>query len=267
MKTQVMKLTDLKMDGGTQARATLRPEMIDEYADDMAKQLKVGPLTFPPLKAFHDGENYWLSRGFHRYYAAEKAGIKEFDVQVVSGTLRDAILDAAGDNADHGIRRTQADKRKAIKILLQDSEWCEKSNRWVAEAAKVSDHLVKEVREEIEAKAQADGKKTEEAKRTGRDGKARLAKARKVCDRCKRLGKPVRGCPQCNELRKAATTKPSKVKFDFRGFERDFGRVSRGVDAIAKAYEDLGSEQKGCNRILSEFYKAYESWKKKLLKK
>lgn len=36
------------------------------------------------------------------------------------GGLRGAILHSVGSNATHGLRRTNADKRRAVSILLQD---------------------------------------------------------------------------------------------------------------------------------------------------
>ena len=42
---------------------------------------------------------------------------------VKAGTRRDAVLAAAGANAAHGLRRSAADKARAVDALLTDDEW------------------------------------------------------------------------------------------------------------------------------------------------
>ena len=87
---------------------------------------------------FNDGSDLWLSRGFHRYHAAVCAGWDKIEAESVQGTRRDAILDALGDNATHGVRRTNADKEKAVTTLLEDGEWCKWSDTKIAERCCVS---------------------------------------------------------------------------------------------------------------------------------
>ena len=52
--------------------------------------------------------------------------------EVRTGTLRDAMLYAAGANATHGIRRKNADKRNSIQILINDNEWSQWGDREIA---------------------------------------------------------------------------------------------------------------------------------------
>lgn len=141
MKIQVSKI---RKDGGTQARSSMNPENVQEYAEAM----KEGAV-FPPVVVFNDGESFWLGDGFHRVSAAEMAGIDLLEADVKEGDLRDARLYAIGANASHGIRRTNADKRMAVKMLLQDQEWCQWSNREIARRCGVSDPFVMKVREEL----------------------------------------------------------------------------------------------------------------------
>ena len=63
--------------------------------------------------------------------------------------MRDAKLFAAGANADHGLRRTQADKRSAILALLTDKEWRGWSDREIARRTATSDKTVAKVRREL----------------------------------------------------------------------------------------------------------------------
>ena len=47
-------------------------------------------------------------------------GLGELPCEVHQGGLRDAILHSVGSNATHGLRSTNAGKRQAVSILLQD---------------------------------------------------------------------------------------------------------------------------------------------------
>ncbi|MGT2481773.1 hypothetical protein ACU4GR_29665 [Methylobacterium oryzae CBMB20] len=62
------------------------------------------------------------------------------------GGLRDAILHSAGANAAHGLRRTNADKRRALLMLLKDEEWGAWADREIARRCAVGHPLVADVR-------------------------------------------------------------------------------------------------------------------------
>jgi hypothetical protein len=65
--------------------------------------------------------------------------------EVRKGTQRDAILYALGANAAHGLRRTNADKRKAVEAMLGDPEWAAWAQTKIAEACAVSREFVNRV--------------------------------------------------------------------------------------------------------------------------
>jgi hypothetical protein len=102
--------------------------------------------AFPPVVVFHDGKDYWLADGFHRRDAAIGAGLLEIEAEVKQGTQRDAILYSVGANADHGLRRTNDDKRRSVIRLLEDEEWGKWSDREIAKRCNVNPHLVAELR-------------------------------------------------------------------------------------------------------------------------
>jgi hypothetical protein len=104
---------------------------------------------FPPLKVFDDGQNLILADGRHRYEAYKLVGIDLVPVEIIKGTERDAILYAVGANADHGLRRTNADKRYAVKTMLKDKEWGEWSDGAIAQKVRVSPAFVGKVRREM----------------------------------------------------------------------------------------------------------------------
>jgi len=138
---KVINLQAIRIDGGTQAREQINQECVSEYAE----LVKEG-VAFPPVRVFFDGTDYYLADGFHRYFAHQNAGKASIAADVVNGTLRDAILDSLGANANHGLRPTNADKRKAVQTMLDDFEWSDFSDREIARACNVSHVFVATVR-------------------------------------------------------------------------------------------------------------------------
>lgn len=132
-----LSLSAIRIDGGTQPRCEIDQNLVAEYAEAMEEDAE-----FPPVVVFYDGVNYWLADGFHRYHAAKQAGITGIQSEIKQGTQRDAILYSVGANVDHGKRRTNADKRRAVNILLNDAEWGGRSARWVAKTCRVTHTFV-----------------------------------------------------------------------------------------------------------------------------
>jgi vacuolar-type H+-ATPase subunit I/STV1 len=95
---------------------------------------------------FHDGANYWLADGYHRYFANKKAGFLDIEANIHNGTRRDAVLFSVGANSSHGLRRTNEDKRKAVMTLLEDLEWSEWSDNEIARYCNVSRMTVARVK-------------------------------------------------------------------------------------------------------------------------
>lgn len=128
-----LPITDIRTDGGTQSRVQLDWIAVNEYAAAMREGAQ-----FPPVVVFHDGAEYWLADGFHRVRAAEHAELDTIAVDVRQGTRRDAVLYSVGANSSHGVRRTNADKRAAVLLLLGDEEWRGKGLNWIARQCCVS---------------------------------------------------------------------------------------------------------------------------------
>jgi hypothetical protein len=111
MKT--LELKQVRIDGGTQPRVEINQDVVADYAE----QLQNGA-EFPPVTVFFDGVVYWLADGFHRYHSHRQAGRDAINADVREGSLRDAILYSVGANSEHGLRRTNDDKRKAVETML-----------------------------------------------------------------------------------------------------------------------------------------------------
>lgn len=139
-----MKVADIRIDGGTQPRAAINEDAVRDYAE----RLQHG-VEFPPVVVFHDGRDHWLADGFHRWHAHQASGMGDIRAEIRNGTRRDAVLYAVGSNAAHGLRRTNADKRCAVTILLRDSEWSEWSDAEIARRCGVSHPTVASVRREL----------------------------------------------------------------------------------------------------------------------
>ena len=154
-KIKTIPISDIRRDGGTQQRVSLNHETVIEYAEAM----EVGD-RFPPVKVKYDGENYWLYDGFHTLEAAWSIGRKEIEAQIISGTQREAILESVGVNAKHGLRRSNADKRRAVTTLLEDKEWGKWSAREIARRCKVHHSTVAKIRQELTGYLASDNRKT-----------------------------------------------------------------------------------------------------------
>lgn len=141
MKT--MNLQAIRIDGGTQQRAVIDQETVEQYAE----LVKEG-VEFPPVTVFFDGAETWLADGFHRWHAHKAAGKASISTHMIPGSQRDAILHSLGANATHGLRRSQADKRKAVMTMLEDFEWSDWSDREIARKCNVSVQLVQAVKHE-----------------------------------------------------------------------------------------------------------------------
>jgi hypothetical protein len=129
-----------------QTRAKVRNRVVREYAAAMKAQLAEGGLRFPPVILFSDGHDYWLADGFHRVRAARLAVLTEIAAEVRPGTQRDALLLGLTANTAHGLPRSNADKRKAVTLLLADPEWRQWSNREIARRSGVDPRTVNKMR-------------------------------------------------------------------------------------------------------------------------
>ncbi len=139
--SEEIQIENIRLDGGTQPRARLDPELVSEYAEAMDKGDK-----FPPVTVFFDGTDYWLADGFHRVHAADQARILVVDANIRQGTRRDAILFSASANSSHGLRRSNEDERRAVMTLLDDQEWSKWSDGEIARRCAVSQRFVSGLR-------------------------------------------------------------------------------------------------------------------------
>jgi hypothetical protein len=136
-----LKLTQIRVDGGTQPRVALRNDVIEDYAERMQ-----AGIAFDPIAVFFDGSQYWLSDGFHRLAACLRAGIDTIEADILQGSLADAQWHSYSVNKSHGLRRTNEDKERAVKLAVAHPRAVDQSNMQIAEHCGVDEKTVRKYR-------------------------------------------------------------------------------------------------------------------------
>jgi transposase-like protein len=160
--SQAIPIARIRLDGGTQPRAAVDFEVVEEYCEAMQAGAK-----FPPVVTFYDGADYWLADGFHRVKAAYAADYDTIECEVHQGTQEQAQWHSFSANRTNGLRRTNQDKQRAVKAALQHPSGAVLSDRQIAKHVGVSDQMVHDYRHRLESTA----KLWQSPRRTGRDGR------------------------------------------------------------------------------------------------
>ena len=142
-----LNLLTIRIDGGTQARVQLNQDIVKEYAEKMRDGEQ-----FPPVTVFHDGSEYWLADGFHRYFATKSNAQTSIEADVKTGTLDDAMLYAFSANGRRGLSMSAEDNRKIIMTMLNHPEWSKWSMAEIAKHVGVSKMTVSRVKASMEEK-------------------------------------------------------------------------------------------------------------------
>jgi len=157
-----LSIHNIRLDGGTQPRATLVDERVAEYAEFF----RAGAV-FPPVEVCYDGQDYWLWDGFHRVAACRAAGLDELDAHVTQGTQADAQWLSYGANKTHGLYRKNEDKQRAVQSALSHPRAAGLSNVQLAEHCGVDETMIRRYR----AKFESTSVLPKSTRRTGRDGR------------------------------------------------------------------------------------------------
>ncbi|MDD3586772.1 MAG: hypothetical protein PHQ75_06275, partial [Thermoguttaceae bacterium] len=183
---------------------------------------------FPPVVVFWDGahEEYVLADGFHRMEALKRINSTAFvPAQVKLGTEMDARWYAICANKDNGLRRSNADKRRAVELALLHPRGAKMSNRLIARFLGVSEFLIRDIRKQLESTAilsqstlriGADGREID----TSNIGESQVNFEDKTCLECKwyRNGRCMYSAdykepeePACEEFCQLVITEPEPV--------------------------------------------------------
>ncbi len=156
-----ININNIIIDKGTQSRAEINEEVVADYAYAMQEGDE-----FPPAVVYFDGVDYYLADGFHRLHAAKRLGKASIKCDVRTGTLRDAMwYSITVANKGHGLRKSNADKRKGVLSLLEDFEWGEMSVAQMAKECGVSHQLVLAVKQEMDGGVKVSTVKTNSSKK------------------------------------------------------------------------------------------------------
>jgi ParB family chromosome partitioning protein len=140
--TQLLPLTEIHLDSGTQTRVYTSEDAVADYAERLLEGDE-----FPPIEVFFDGKEYHCADGFHRYMANMRNGAKKILANIHPGTAQDAIWFAIGANRANGIKRTKGDKQNAIAIAL--AKFPDKTQAEIAKHVGCSVGWVNKVKSEI----------------------------------------------------------------------------------------------------------------------
>jgi hypothetical protein len=139
---QEILVASIRTDDGVQSRAAIQTE----YVVELAELLKAGG-KLPPVDVYQDGKTMWMADGFHRLRAHEQVGLATIRANVHKGDRKAARWASVAANLAHGLRRTNADKRRAVEMALEDRP--EASDRLIAEHVGVSLNTVTAARRQV----------------------------------------------------------------------------------------------------------------------
>jgi hypothetical protein len=161
MSNRLLKISDIVIDRSIQPRANGLDE--DHVLDLVAAYDRGEPV--PPPVVWNIGGVWKASQGYHRLEAQIRRGVVSLECEVRTGTEIDCAIDALTSNREHlGLKRTNADKRRAVDRLLELCPgW---TDRRIAEKAGVSDPFVAERRSLVLTVSTS-----EPQKRVGKDGR------------------------------------------------------------------------------------------------
>jgi hypothetical protein len=155
-----LKINQIVTTVGTQVRAAIDLDTVAQYAVDMS----VSADRFPPVVVYFNGAEFILADGFHRVMAASQNSFEDIEAEIRRGTKCDALRFSLSANASHGLRRTNADKRRSVEMAL--AEWPNLSSSEIGRICSVGHTLVDTVRREVQTDFDA-------GSRLGADGKVR----------------------------------------------------------------------------------------------
>lgn len=250
MPAAPLALELITLDPTLQQRGRIDEHTVESYSE-IIDQL-------PPVQVIFDGCHNWLWNGFHRYHAAKRAGRDTIEAEIVHGTRRDAILKSCSANAENGLHRSVDDKAKAVRTLLEDAEWGQKSTDWIAEQCRVSWNFANKIRREHQP---------EQERVTGRDGKSHPAKQEPkdagFTKPAATLADSDRGEWISDDV--AERTWQSGAELGVEAIDRN---IRSGIAALVRAIDDRKlysrdlKRHSECVDALNHLQKLWQEWKK-----
>lgn len=147
--------------GDAQTRVRMDSGVVDEYVG----YVESGSPKLPRIDVFGPDERgvYHVGDGFHRLAAHRQTGSVTIDCNVRPGGATEALLWALQANETHGLRRTDADRRNAIKIALLKGGMASRTDNDIAKNVIRCNHItVGRVRRELIEQGLLEPPETEE---------------------------------------------------------------------------------------------------------
>ena len=137
-----MRCDEIQATDTTQVRAKLSKETIDQYREE----IETGAIM-PPVVVFAEknSERYILADGHHRLYAHVHAGLELIEIELREGDQHAALEWALQANRSHGLRMTNADKVKSVKMALADTELAARTQQEIADICNVTRQTVSRI--------------------------------------------------------------------------------------------------------------------------
>jgi len=219
---ELVPLALIRLDPGTQVRARIDEEVVGEYAQAMGKGAPFPEVTLVKETPYH----FAIADGWHRVLAAKKLGRKHILARWTPGDRQTTLRIALRANAAHGLRRTNADKRRAVELALK--AFPRLSSRQIADLCAVSHHTVEVARGEDVGNLPTshDGKGSDTASGKGDVGKLPTSQDEKS---------PEKDASGKADVAENATS-------DGNGGKEDVGKfpTSQGVDTEGKRLDKRG---------------------------
>lgn len=175
MKTTLIDISKLNTRDSPQVRERINESVMLEYREAMQRGEK-----FPPIEVADTNEGLLLIDGYHRVaaFAGLSKGTK-IQANITKMNKTQAIATALHANVEHGLRRSNEDKRQCVLLALRT--WPDQSNVSISNRCKVDDKTVAKIRRELESA----GAIKETATRVSRDGKKMPAKVMRPANKNK----------------------------------------------------------------------------------
>jgi hypothetical protein len=202
-----------------QMRVKSDPATLAEYVELIRVNEKTWPFSTPCTVYIVD-RKVILTDGFHRMEAMRMEGRTQILVSLHVGTRLDALKSSLGANAGHGLRRSNADKRRSVTVALQDETLQKWSDRQLAELCGVSQPFVGDLRgamitvisSEVETRIGRDGKHRPANSTAARENRARAAKL--ITKNPEASNATVAKEAGCNDKTVAAVRREMKARVD-----------------------------------------------------
>lgn len=149
-----LPIDNIEATAATQVRVKLDRGMIDQYTEDIQNGA-----VMPPVDVFREenSERNILADGFHRHRGYINAEHTEMWCWIYPGGMHEALMHALGSNAEHGFRRSKADKRHAVMMALKDPEISQLKQGEIADVCRVHRNTVRKIQNELLADDSSNG--------------------------------------------------------------------------------------------------------------